>query len=228
MVAARGGVDASATLFPLLGMGYARGLSLPLPPPPPPSPPPASRASAIASTVLIGAAFLYGFAGPAVGVQAMAASTMFSSLSQFDAGGGNHLLSPVNLLGRALPELGLDRMVRLDALELGRIKHDARLEVLERGTASHAHETRETLRQLGVAVAGAAAAAQRPSNQPARASSPPRVHERRLQAAENEDRATIRVDAPDGVAQTPALAFSARQRCGARILSGAARPCCSG
>ena len=89
---------------------------------------------------------------------------------------------------------------RLDALELGRIKHDARLEVLERGTASHAHETRETLRQLSVAVADTQS--QRPNNKPARTpGSQPRVHERQLQAAENEDRATIRVDAPDGVAQ---------------------------
>ena len=90
--------------------------------------------------------------------------------------------------------------VRLDALEFGRIKHDARLEVLERGTASHAHETRETIRQLSVAVADTQS--QRPNTKPARTpGSQPHVHERQLQAAENEDRAVIRVDAPDGRAQ---------------------------
>ena len=88
---------------------------------------------------------------------------------------------------------------RLDALELGRIKHDARLEVLERGTASHAHETRETLRQLSVAVADTQS--QWPNSKPARTSSQPQIQERQLQAAENEDRAIIRVDAPDGRAQ---------------------------
>ena len=89
---------------------------------------------------------------------------------------------------------------RLDALELGRIKHDARLEVLERGTASHAHETRETIRQLSVAVADTQS--QRPNTKTVRTpGSQPRVHERQLQAAENEDRAIIRVDAPDGRAQ---------------------------
>ena len=89
---------------------------------------------------------------------------------------------------------------RLDALELSCIKHDARLEVLERGTASHAHETRETIRQLSVAVADTQS--QRSSNQLARTpGAQPRVHERQLQAAENEDRAIIRVDAPDGRAQ---------------------------
>jgi len=86
---------------------------------------------------------------------------------------------------------------RLDALELGRIKHDSRLEVLERGTASHAHETRETIRQLSVAVADTQS--QRPNSK--RTSSQPRVQERQLQAADNEDRAIIRVDAPDGRAQ---------------------------
>mmetsp|Transcript_3046 Transcript_3046/g.6499 ORF Transcript_3046/g.6499 Transcript_3046/m.6499 type:complete len:493 (-) Transcript_3046:87-1565(-) len=89
---------------------------------------------------------------------------------------------------------------RLDALELGHIKHGARLEVLERGTAMHAHEARETIRQLSVAVADTQS--QRPTNKPARTpGSQPRVHERQLQAAENEDRAVIRVDAPDGRAQ---------------------------
>lgn len=90
---------------------------------------------------------------------------------------------------------------RLDALELGHIKHDSRLEVLERGTANHAHETRETIRQLSVAVANTQSS---PSNNNQLARTPAsqtRVHERQLQAAENEDRAIIRVDAPEGRAQ---------------------------
>ena len=86
---------------------------------------------------------------------------------------------------------------RLDDLELGRIKHDARLEVLERGTANHAYETRETLRQLSVAVADTRS---QPSNMQ-RTTAQPHIHERRLQAAQNDDRAIIRVDAPDGRAQ---------------------------
>ena len=85
---------------------------------------------------------------------------------------------------------------RLDALELHRIKHDTRLELLERGTASSTHETRETLRQLSVAVAEV----QRSPSKLGRASS--RAMERQLQAAESEQpTALIRVDAPDGVAQ---------------------------
>jgi len=85
---------------------------------------------------------------------------------------------------------------RLDALELHRIKHDTRLELLERGTASSTHETRETLRQLSVAVAEV----QRSPSKLGRASS--RASERQLQAAESEQpTALIRVDAPEGVAQ---------------------------
>ena len=61
---------------------------------------------------------------------------------------------------------------RLDDLELGRIKHDTRLEVLERGTANHAYETRETLRQLSVAVADTRS---QPSDMQ-RTTAPPHIH----------------------------------------------------
>ena len=84
---------------------------------------------------------------------------------------------------------------RLDELDHARIKHDARLEVLERGTLSHALETRETLRQLGAAVSN------KQQGRRLATSGQPRINERQLEAGESEDRATIRVDAPDGVAQ---------------------------
>ena len=83
---------------------------------------------------------------------------------------------------------------RLNELVPLRVIEAADRMVLERGTASHAHETRETTRQLSVAVADTQSP--RPNNKRAPGSQP-RVHERQLQAAENEDRATIRVDAPD-------------------------------
>ena len=74
---------------------------------------------------------------------------------------------------------------------------DARVEVVERSTATHAHQTRERLRQLSVAMADTQ---NQPSDMPL-TTRPLRIHERSLQAAPDDDRAIIRVDAPDGRAQ---------------------------
>ena len=94
----------------------------------------------------------------------------------------------------------LERDTRLDALEalldeLGRAKHDAWLE--ERSAASRTHEPQ---RRLGVAAAGTWRE-ERPSDGFAHTSNPLLADERRMQAVEKGDRATIRVDAPDGRAQ---------------------------
>ena len=52
----------------------------------------------------VGAGVVYGFLFPVVGVMAMASSSMYGNLRQFDGGYGNHLLAPTGVLQRLYEE----------------------------------------------------------------------------------------------------------------------------
>ena len=95
----------------------------------------------------------------------------------------------------ALAPQGAQLASRIEALELARTKHDVALEAVssvQRGSLTHVHETRETLRRLSDTVAMAQTSRSRSSSGP---------NERQLSQHAHDAVATIRVNAPDGVAQ---------------------------
>ena len=87
---------------------------------------------------------------------------------------------------------------KLEQLEMKSIKHESRLEVLEQGTASHKFQTTETLRSMSRAVADVQQQQQHTQEHRPAA---PAMHEARRLAEQNQDRATIRVNAPNGVSE---------------------------
>ena len=92
----RGGFDSAGALFLALAAAYVRRALFH----DDPVEAPASASDAPLRNGAVACGAFYGFAAPILGIMAMASSSMYGNLRQFDGAWGNHLLVPTGVLQR--------------------------------------------------------------------------------------------------------------------------------